>query len=172
MNKVVNNKCFIYVRKAVKEQNQSDEVAVADQITQLKKLAKEKKLSIAHIFIEIGSGIGIKRKELKKMLKRLKTDNIKVVLCSNPDRITRDYKDLAVIDTTLREAGAVIMTPDYQYGANSRNDLRWDLQVFLAKAYQERLREDVRLATANVKAKKAIILAKASTEKEAYEPSK
>ena len=106
------------------------------------------------------------------MLKRLKTDNIKVVLCSNPDRITRDYKDLAVIDTTLREAGAVIMTPDYQYGANSRNDLRWDLQVFLAKAYQERLREDVRLATANVKAKKAIILAKASTEKEAYEPSK
>ena len=169
MNKVVNDKCFIYARKAVKEQNQSDEEAVADQLEQLRKLAKEKNLTVTHTFIEIGSGSGNKRKELSKMLNKLKAGDTKIMLCINVDRVTRDYQSLVNIDVALKETGAVIMTPDYQYGADNREDMRWDLQVCLAKAYQERLKEDVRLATANARAKKAILLARVSTEKQAYE---
>ncbi len=141
MKKVVNNKCFIYARKAVKEQNQGDKEAVADQIAQLRTLAKEKNLTIARIFAEVGSGMDSKRKELTKMLNLLKTDDVKIVLCSNVDRITRNYQSLVVIDAALKKSGAIIMTPDYQYGANNEEDMRWDLQLCLAKAYQERLKE-------------------------------
>lgn len=172
MKKVVNNKCFIYARKAVKEQNQSDAEAVADQIKQLKKLAKEKDFTITQSFIEVGSGLNNKRKELTKMLNLLKTGDTKIVLCTNIDRFSRDYNLIVHLDELLKANKAVLITPEFTYGVNSKSDFEWDTYVYFSKMYKQMLSEHTKRGIAQAKAKKVILLARVSTEKQEYEPNK
>ena len=172
MNKVVNDKCFIYARKAVKEQNQSDEEAVADQTEQLKKLAKERGLTITHAFIEVGSGSDGRRKELTKMLNMLKTGETKIILCTNIDRFSRDYNLIVQLDKLFKANKVVLVTPGFTYGMSSKSDFEWDTYVYFSKMYKQMLSDNTKRGIAQAKVKKGILLARVSSEKQLYEPNK
>ena len=161
MKKVVNSKCFIYASKATLSLNQSEREAVADQIEQLKKLAKGKGLVITQTFIDAASGSDYKRKELRKMLNLLQTGDTKIVLCTSIDRLSRNYVFLSEMDHLLKEHEVALITPNYVYGESSVSDFKWEVFAFFAKSYRQMISEST---------KRGIALAK--TKKKAYEPSK
>ena len=156
MDKYQDKKCFIYARKATKEQTQTDEEAVADQMQQLQKLAKEKGISVTHTFIEVDSGCDKNRKQLQKMLELLKTSDTKIVLCTSIDRLSRDFSFIAKIDQLLKTNQVILMTPDYTYGESAVSDFKWDVSAYFAKAFSNQLSERIKAGIRRKREREAV----------------
>lgn len=113
MNK---KKFIIYAHSAVKPQ-QGEYSNINTQIQLLKGLAKKKKLEVADIISEYGSGMFDKRPGLMKLLKRLKKGEAKGILCTSWDRLTRDAVFFLKLEELFNRNGIQIITLS-EYGKN------------------------------------------------------
>lgn len=171
MKKVVNNKAVIYARVGSQAQREGFN-SIASQIQELRRFAQSKGYKIVHEYTDVGSAGSNNSKGFQDMLKMIGDNHVKAIFCTNIDRITRDFQTMLSIDEAIRKSGAVIITPNFTYGDNPTSDFMWDIQVMLSKAYRNMQSENTKRGIARAKAKKAILLARVSTEKETYEPSK
>jgi DNA invertase Pin-like site-specific DNA recombinase len=92
------------------------------------------------------------RKRFNEMIEFVKaSDDIKVIISYRVDRITRNYRDAVKIDELRLDYGKEIhlfMTTLLSIKQRGRDIQDWDLKVFLAKQYLNRLKEDA-INTAN-----------------------
>ncbi len=73
-------------------------------------------------------------------------DDIKVIIAYRVDRITRNFRDAVLIDTLIKDYGKEVHFVSDRLVINrdsvGRDIQDWDLKVFLAKQFLNRLRED------------------------------
>lgn len=85
VKKIDNTKVFIYCRVSTKKQEQSGNLE--RQGERLIEYCKSHNYNVAEVFKEVASGLNDKRRELTKMLKRLKEVN--KIIIEYPDRLAR-----------------------------------------------------------------------------------
>ena len=117
------------------------------QLPALREYAKDKELEIEKEFVFSESADYKIRKKFDEMVKYVKTnEKIKAVIAYRVDRITRNFRDAVLIDDLRlnhdKEIHFVYDRLVIKKDTLGRDIQDWDLKVFLAKQYLNRLKED------------------------------
>ena len=119
------------------------------QLPALREYAKHKCLEVEREFVFSESADYKIRKKFDEMISYVKTNNnIKTIISYRVDRITRNFRDAVLIDELRLNYNKEIHFV-YDHLIISKNtvgrDIQdWDLKVFLAKQYLNRLKEDAK----------------------------
>ena len=119
------------------------------QLPVLREYAKNKGLEVEREFVFSESADYKIRKKLGEMVSYVKTNNnIKTIISYRVDRITRNFRDAVLIDDLRLNYDKEIhfVYDDLTISKNTvgRDIQDWDLKVFLAKQYLNRLKEDAK----------------------------
>ncbi|MGD9116130.1 MAG: recombinase family protein, partial [Dehalococcoidia bacterium] len=117
------------------------------QLPALRGYARDKGLAVEKEFVFSESAGHKIRKKFDEMVEYVKTnDDIKTIIAYRVDRITRNFRDAVLIDELrLNHDKEIHFVYDrLVIGKNTmgRDIQDWDLKVFLAKQYLNRLKED------------------------------
>ncbi|MFA4995703.1 MAG: recombinase family protein [Patescibacteria group bacterium] len=141
-------KAIILARVSTKEQEEMGHSLPA-QIRRLKEYALKNNFKIDKEFsFSESAGHKIRRKfeEVLDYLKKNK--DVRVLLCQNVDRATRNFRDAVDIDELRRNDGLEIHFVQEGFYINAEatgNQMfMWEAKVFLAKQYLNRLSDDVK----------------------------
>lgn len=119
------------------------------QLPELYNYAKKNDFDVVREFVFSESADYKIRKHFNEMIDFVKKNNdIKVIISYRVDRITRNYRDAVKIDELRLEYGKEIHFVYDRLVINKdsvgRDIQDWDLKVFLAKQYLNRLKEDAK----------------------------
>lgn len=119
------------------------------QLPILQEYAKNKGFEIEKEFVFNESADQKIRKKFKDMVSYIKKrSDIKVVIAYRVDRITRNFRDAVLVDELIKDYDKEVHFVDDKLVINndsmSRDIQTWDLKVFLAKQYLNRLKEDAK----------------------------
>lgn len=141
------NKAVILARVSTKEQEETGHSLPA-QIESLHKYAEKKEFEIVKEFCFSESAGSKIRKKFEEVIAYLRKHNIKVLLCENVDRFTRNFKDAVDLDEMRRNEGLEVhFVKDGFFlnkDATGNQMFMWEAKVFLAKQYLNRLSDDVK----------------------------
>src|SRR3989344_3639582 len=89
------------------------------------------------------------RKIFSEMMAHIKQEKIKTIICEKADRLTRNFRDMVMIDEWLehdeeREVHLVKDSLILRKGSRSQEKLNWGIRVLLAKNFAENLSEEVK----------------------------
>ncbi len=117
------------------------------QLPVLRDYARDKGLVVEREFVFSESADYKIRKKFDEMVEYVKADNdIKTVIAYRVDRITRNFRDAVLIDELRlnhdKEIHFVYDRLVINKTTMGRDIQDWDLKVFLAKQYLNRLKED------------------------------
>ena len=140
-------KAVVLARVSTKEQAETGHSLPA-QIESLKKYADKKGFEIEKEFCFSESAGPKIRKKFEEVIEYIRKNNIKVLLCENVDRATRNFKDAVDLDEMRRDEGLEIhFVKDGFFinkDATGNQMFMWEAKVFLAKQYLNRLSDDVK----------------------------
>mgnify|MGYP001609998614 CR=1 FL=1 len=129
--------CYIYARVATEIQQKRGD-SIEAQIKSLKNLAEDKNLAVKRVYWEVKSGIDKNRPELSKMLKSIKENKAKAILCTSLDRLSRNIEDLTNILKLAEEKRVRIVTPSRVYGYHTDGSFSNEI-LSLFSGYQKRM---------------------------------
>lgn len=142
-------KCVILCRVSSKEQEETG-YSLPAQENYLKDYCFKKDFEVIRVFSISESASGEKQREkFKQMINYVKRNNIKVMVCEKADRLTRNFKDMVMIDEWVRKDGerevhlvkdSLIMHRD----SRSQEKLNWGIRILFAKNYIDNLSEEVK----------------------------
>ena len=117
------------------------------QLPVLREYAKDKGLEVMQEFVFSESADYKIRKKFDEMVDYVKSDNdIKAIIAYRVDRVTRNFRDAVLIDDLRqnynKEIHFVYDRLTISKNTVGRDIQDWDLKVFLAKQYLNRLKED------------------------------
>lgn len=140
-------KAVILARVSTKEQEDQGHSLPA-QIRKLKEYAGKHSFKVVEEFSFSESAGSKIRKKFEEVLKYLKQHkDVKVLLCENVDRLTRNFKDAVDIDEMRKNNGLEVHFVQDGFFINAQatgNQMfMWEAKVFLAKQYLNRLSDDV-----------------------------
>jgi len=141
-------KAVILARVSTKEQEEQGHSLPA-QIRRLREYAKRKDFEIAEIFSFSESAGDKIRKKFEEVMAYIKSHkDIKVLLCENVDRATRNFKDAVDLDEMRKDEDLEIHFVQDGFfinkNATGNQMFMWETKVFLAKQYLNRLSDDVK----------------------------
>jgi len=141
-------KAIILARVSTKEQEEQGHSLPA-QIRRLQEYAKKKDFKIVETFSFSESAGDKIRKKFEEVMKYLKDHkDIKVLLCENVDRATRNFRDAVDLDEMRKNEGLEIHFVQDGFfinkNATGNQMFMWEAKVFIAKQYLNRLSDDVK----------------------------
>ncbi len=141
-------KAIILARVSTKEQEEQGHSLPA-QVRRLQEYAKRKDFEIVKTF-SFSESAGTKiRKKFEEVITYLKQNKeIKILLCQNVDRATRNFKDAVDLDEMRKNEGLEIHFVQDGFfinkDATGNQMFMWEAKVFIAKQYLNRLSDDVK----------------------------
>ena len=141
-------KAVILARVSTKEQEEQGHSLPA-QIRRLQEYAKRKDFEIAETFSFSESAGDKIRKKFEEVINYIKEHkDVKVLLCENVDRATRNFKDAVDLDEMRKNEDLEIHFVQDGFfinkNATGNQMFMWEAKVFLAKQYLNRLSDDVK----------------------------
>lgn len=149
MNKLIKMKTVLLCRVSSKEQEDSG-YSLPAQEKLLKNYSSKQGLKVAKIFSISESASGKKQREIfDQMMKFTQKHNIKIIVCEKADRLTRNFKDMVMIDEWLEKDGErqVHLVKDsltLHENSRSQEKLNWGIRILFAKNYIDNLSEEVK----------------------------
>jgi DNA invertase Pin-like site-specific DNA recombinase len=139
-------KVIILARVSSKRQEEEG-LSLDNQLKTLREYASEKGMEIVKEFVFQESAGHKIRKKFDELIDFItKKKEIDAILAYRVDRITRNYRDAVLLDTLRieyeKELHFVYNRLVLRSNSVGRDIQDWDLQVFLAKQYLNRLQED------------------------------
>ena len=145
----INKKCVILCRVSSKEQEETG-YSLPAQENYLKDYCFKKSFDVVKVFSISESASGEKQREkFKQMIDYVRRSSIKIMVCEKADRLTRNFKDMVMIDEWVRKDGerelhlvkdSLIMHRD----SRSQEKLNWGIRILFAKNYIDNLSEEVK----------------------------
>ena len=137
-----------YARVSTKEQEEEGQSLPA-QVCRLQEYAQKKGFEVVKEFVfSESAGLKIRTKFLDMLSYLKKSPEIKIVLCRNVDRITRNFRDAVDLDEMRIKEGIEIHFVQDGFFINKEATggqlFQWEAKVFLAKQYLNRLSDDVK----------------------------
>ena len=117
------------------------------QLPALREYAQNKELEVEREFVFSESADSKIRKKFDEMVQYVKASkDVKIIIAYRVDRITRNFRDAVLVDELLQSKNKeihfvydrLVISKD----TVGRDIQDWDLKVFLAKQYLNRLKED------------------------------
>jgi len=149
MSKTIKMKTVLLCRVSSKEQEETG-YSLPAQEKLLKNYAENKTISVARVFSISESASGKKQREIfDQMMKFTQKHNIKIIVCEKADRLTRNFKDMVMIDEWLEkdEERQVHLVKDslvLHKNSRSQEKLNWGIRILFAKNYIDNLSEEVK----------------------------
>ena len=142
------NKAVILARVSTKEQEEQGHSLPA-QLRRLRDYAKKKDFQVVEEFTFSESAGDKIRKKFEEVIKYLKIHkDVRILLCENVDRVTRNFRDAVDIDDMRKNDGLEVHFVQDGFFINAQatgNQMfMWEAKVFLAKQYLNRLSDDVK----------------------------
>ena len=140
-------KAVVLARVSTKEQEETGHSLPA-QIESLRRYADKKSFEIVKEFCFSESAGPKIRRKFEEVLEYIRANDIKVLLCENVDRATRNFKDAVDLDEMRKNEDLEIhFVKDGFFinkDATGNQMFMWEAKVFLAKQYLNRLSDDVK----------------------------
>jgi len=143
-----NNEAVLYARVSSKEQEREG-YSIDAQLKLMRQFAREKGLKVVHEYQEAESAKGAGRKVFNEMLSYLKANpQIRHLLCEKTDRLSRNFKDIATLDTLMNEQNLVILlvkeNAEISKDSKSHEKFMFGIKALMAKNYSDNLSEEVK----------------------------
>ncbi len=142
-------KAIILARVSSKEQEETG-YSLPAQESYLKDYSARNELNIVKVFSISESASGEKQRErFKQMMDYIRRSKIKIIVCEKADRLTRNFKDMVMIDEWVRQDNerqvhlvkdSLVMHRD----SRSQEKLNWGIRILFAKNYIDNLSEEVK----------------------------
>lgn len=141
-------RAVIYARVSSKEQEREG-YSIDAQLKLLREYATAQGFEIVREFQEAESAKDAGRARFNEMLRYLEANpSMKHVLCEKTDRLSRNFKDIATLDTLMNEHGLVIhlVKENAQLSKDSRSHEKFmfGIKALIAKNYIDNLSEEVK----------------------------
>lgn len=111
-------KAILYARVSSIEQEQEG-FSIPSQVKALRNIAKQHSCKIAAEFVESASARKEGRKKFNEMISYVKDNDIDIILCYKPDRLSRNHRDLLEIKELITQKGVELIF--YEGGRISKN---------------------------------------------------
>lgn len=134
---------FIYCRKS-SESEDRQVLSVDSQITELKRLATQMKLSITTCFTEARSAKAPGRPIFSDMMTRLKRGEAQGILCWKLDRLARNPIDGGAVIWAIKQQAIEIITPTQHYSPHQENTILMYIEFGMAQKYIDDLSRTVK----------------------------
>ena len=145
-----NNKAVLLCRVSSKEQEETG-YSLPAQEKLLNDYCSKKDIGLAYKPFSISeSASGRKQREIfNQMLSYVEKHDIKTIICEKADRLTRNFKDMVMIDDWLEkdEARQVHLVKDtliLHKNSHSQEKLNWGIRILFAKNQIDNLSEEVK----------------------------
>ncbi len=142
-------KAVLYARVSTRDQEETG-YSLPAQEKLLKEYAERKGYDIVRVFAIFESASGKKQREIfDQMMQFVSKQNIKIVICEKADRLSRNFKDMVLVDEWLEEdkdrqmhlvKDSLILHRD----SRSQEKLNWGIRILFAKNYIDNLSEEVK----------------------------
>ena len=142
-------KAVLLCRVSSKEQEESG-YSLPAQEKLLKEYSQKKSFKSTKVFSISESASGKKQREIfDQMMSYTKKHQVKVLICEKADRLTRNFKDMVMIDEWLdmdKERQVHLVKDSLILHRNSRSQekLNWGIRILFAKNYIDNLSEEVK----------------------------
>jgi len=142
-------KTVLLCRVSSKEQEESG-YSLPAQEKLLKEYSQKKSFKSTKVFSISESASGKKQREIfDQMMSYTKKHQVKVLICEKADRLTRNFKDMVMIDEWLdmdKERQVHLVKDSLILHRNSRSQekLNWGIRILFAKNYIDNLSEEVK----------------------------
>lgn len=143
------NQAVIFCRVSSKEQEETG-YSLPSQEKYLKEYCERKLFLIAKVFAISESASGKKQRgNFLAMMNFVKKEKIKLIVCEKVDRLTRNFKDMVLIDEWLEtdEARQIHLVKDslvLHKNSRSQEKLNWGIRILFAKNYTDNLSEEIK----------------------------
>lgn len=145
----IKNKSVIFCRVSSKEQEESG-YSLPSQKKYLLQYTQKQGFETKKIFSISESASGKKQREaFRSMVEYATSNNIKIIICEKADRLTRNFKDMVLIDEWLEkdEERQIHLVKDslvLHKNSRSQEKLNWGIRILFAKNYIDNLSEEVK----------------------------
>lgn len=142
-------KSILLCRVSSKEQEETG-YSLPAQEKLLKEYANKKLLVFEKVFSISESASGKKQREtFLEMIRYVKENNIKIIICEKVDRLTRNLKDAVSINDWINEDSerqVHFIKENFVLSRDSRSNEKfiWNIKVSVAQYYIDNLSEEVR----------------------------
>lgn len=142
-------KAVLFCRVSSKEQEETG-YSLPAQEKLLRSYADKNSFKIGKIFSISESASGHKQREIfTQMIRFVQKQQIEIVVCEKTDRLTRNFKDMVMIDEWLDkdEKRQVHLVKDalvLSKNSRSQEKLNWGIRILFAKNYIDNLSEEVK----------------------------
>lgn len=146
---MIKMKTVLLCRVSSKEQEESG-YSLPAQEKLLKEYSQKKDFKLMKVFSISESASGKKQREIfDSMMKYTKKHQVKVLICEKADRLTRNFKDMVMIDEWLdmdeeRQVHLVKDSLILHKNSRSQEKLNWGIRILFAKNYIDNLSEEVK----------------------------
>src|ERR1035437_1418629 len=135
-------KFFIYTRKSTDTEDRQVR-SLADQLAELRELARKEQLDVVDVFIEKKTAKGPGRTVLAKMLERIEAGEASGILAWHPDRLARNSVDGGKI-IYLVDTGMItdLKFPTFWFDATPQGKFMLSISFGQSKYYVDNLSEN------------------------------
>lgn len=137
-NIAIDRKCVIYARVSTQKQKND----LKNQVQTLRNFANEKGIIVSHVYEDVASGLNYDRGEFQNMVNDIINHQIKIVIISNKDRLTRVSFDMWKQLFKQFHCELIVANEDENKNDNSDNEIFSDiislLHCFAMKMYSNR----------------------------------
>ncbi len=137
----------IYARVSSKEQER-ERYSIDAQMKYLRQYATDNSLNVVREFQEAESAKIAGRAKFNKMLEFIQANpDVKYLLCEKTDRLSRNFKDIATIDSLVQNQGLTILlvkeNSEISKDSKSHENFMFGIKALMAKNYSDNLSEEV-----------------------------
>ena len=144
-NIAIDRKCVIYARVSTQKQKND----LKNQVQTLRNFANEKGIIVSHVYEDVASGLNYDRGEFQNMVNDIINHQIKIVIISNKDRLTRVSFDMWKQLFKQFHCELIVANEDENKNDNSDNEIFSDiislLHCFAMKMYSNRRKKKINL---------------------------
>ena len=144
-NIAIDRKCVIYARVSTQKQKND----LKNQVQTLRNFANEKGIIVRHVYEDVASGLNYDRGEFQNMVNDIINHQIKIVIISNKDRLTRVSFDMWKQLFKQFHCELIVANEDENKNDNSDNEIFSDiislLHCFAMKMYSNRRKKKINL---------------------------
>lgn len=140
---------IIFCRVSSRDQEESG-YSLPSQEKLLTEYSERKSFTVSKIFSASESASGRKQRQLfDDMLKFVKKEDIKIIICEKVDRLTRNHKDAVTINDWINEDAerqVHFVKENFVLSKDSKSTEKfiWNIKVSVAQYYIDNLKEEVR----------------------------
>lgn len=144
-NIAIDRKCVIYARVSTQKQKND----LKNQVQTLRNFANEKGIIVSHVYEDVASGLNYDRGEFQNMVNNIINHQIKIVIISNKDRLTRVSFDMWKQLFKQFHCELIVANEDENKNDNSDNEIFSDiislLHCFAMKMYSNKRKKKINL---------------------------